>query len=296
MPRIDPPLPQIENPGELITGRYPDGRPVILPPGGPDQRLNVGPDGDLVWGSPTDGPTGPTGSGGPTGPGGAAGGPTGAAGSVGPTGPGGAVGATGPSGPVGAASTTTGPSGPTGPSGGPTGPTGIAGPTGPTGLGATGPQGLASTVTGPTGIQGPAGAVGNAGPTGPVGPASTVTGPTGPSSLQATVFIGDGAGVVSPGIVPGDIYFGFGVVVRQWVLSGDVSGSMSLSLWADAYANHPPTAGDVIDGGAGPSIAAATKGKGIVSWSIPADRFLRINVNSAISIKFASLTLSLDRA
>lgn len=179
MPRLDPPLPQIENPGELITGRFPDGRPVILAPGGADQRLNVGPDGDLVWGDPSDGPTGPTGAGGVTGP---SGGPTGPQGDVGPTGPDGTVGDTGPTGPQGDASTVTGPAGATGPSGGPTGPTGPDGATGPTGAGPTGPTGPASTVTGPTGRTGSAGAQGEVGATGPIGPASFVTGPTGAAS------------------------------------------------------------------------------------------------------------------
>jgi hypothetical protein len=183
MPRIDPPQPRIENPGEIITGRFPDGRPVILPPGGADQRLNVGPDGDLVWGDPADGPTGPTGAMGATGP---SGGPTGETGAGGPTGPAGSVGTTGPTGAVGADSTVTGPAGPTGPSGGPTGPTGTIGTTGPTGAGPTGPTGPASTVTGPTGRQGIAGPEGDAGPTGPAGPASTVTGPTGPVGATGT--------------------------------------------------------------------------------------------------------------
>lgn len=296
MPRVDPPLPQITEPGELITGRFPDGRPVILPPGGTDQRLNVGPDGDLVWGSPTDGPTGPTGAGGVTGP---SGGPTGAQGDVGPTGPDGLVGDTGPTGPEGDPSTVTGPVGPTGPSGGPTGPTGAQGVTGPTGVGPTGPTGPASTVTGPTGRTGSAGAQGEVGATGPIGPASFVTGPTGsvgPATMQTTIFLGDATNVIPTGVVPGDLYFGFAVTITQWVLTADVSGSLSLSLWSDSYANYPPVIGDVIDGGSGPSISSALKGKGAVSWAVAADRTVRINVNSVTSIKRAVLTLSLERA
>lgn len=177
MARIDPPLPKIQEPGDLIVGRAGDGKPEILPRGAEGTRVGVT-GGSLGYIAPTDGPTGPTGAGGPTGP---AGGPTG------PTGPIGVTGPAGPTGAQGAASTVTGPTGiqgATGPSGGPTGPTGAAGTlTGPTGsVGPTGPQGAASTVTGPTGHIGPAGAQGEIGPTGPVGPASFVTGPTGPQA------------------------------------------------------------------------------------------------------------------
>lgn len=172
MTRIDPPLPKIQNPGDLIVGGMDDGKPTILPSGNEGKHLMSMADGTLEWmdfGGAT-GPTGPTG------------GPTGSTGGVGPTGP---EGPAGPTGPQGAASTVTGPGGavgPTGPSGGPTGPTGSAGtttgPTGPTGP--TGRTGTASTVTGPTGPVGPVGAEGDRGPTGPIGPASFVTGPTGP--------------------------------------------------------------------------------------------------------------------
>ena len=292
MPRLDPPLPQITEPGDLITGRAPDGRPVVLPAGGVDQRLNVGPDGDLVWGPPSDGPTGPTGAVGVTGP---AGGPTGPGGSAGVTGPTGPLGTTGPTGVVGAASTVTGPSGPTGPSGGPTGATGPLGVTGPTGAGSPGPTGAASTVTGPTGPQGAAGAEGDRGPTGPVGPASTVTGPTGPSTLQSTIFIGDGVNVITTGIVPGDLYFSYAVTVTQWVITGDAAGSIVLDPWVDSYANFPPLVGDSLAAGSKPTLSSALKNKGSVSWSIAADRHLRLNVESAATVKRVALTLVMAR-
>ena len=162
--RIDPPLPKVSDPGDIVVGAESTGNPVILPLGDPGQRLAVvsGASGPYVqWEDPAeDGPTGPTGASstvtGPTGPTGITGpsGPTGTASTVtGPTGPQGAAGNTG------AASTVTGPTGPTGPSGGPTGDTGAVGPTGPTGVVATGP-------TGPQGSLGPTGLAGTTGPTG----------------------------------------------------------------------------------------------------------------------------------
>jgi microcystin-dependent protein len=167
--RIDPPLPKIANPGDMIVGRAGDGRPEILPAGPEGSRVAVGPTG-LYYASPEDGPTGPTGTTGPTGP---LGGPTGS---------------TGPTGLQGPASTVTGPSGPQGLIGpaGPTGPGGEAGgPTGPTGAASfvTGPQGAQGVIgaTGATGAQGVTGPVGSTGPLGPTGAKgdSGVTGPQG---------------------------------------------------------------------------------------------------------------------
>src|SRR5688500_18336892 len=157
MPRIDPPLPKISNPGDIIAGRAGDGRPEIVPAGAEGEALVYAADGSLETAPSPTGPTGPTGpSGGPTGASGDPGdtGATGAAGAAGATGP------DGPTGPTGAASTVIGP---TGPGGGDTGP--------------TGPGGEAGGPTGPTGPQGNVGAPGSAGATGPAG--ASVTGPTG---------------------------------------------------------------------------------------------------------------------
>jgi hypothetical protein len=208
--RIDPPLPRIQEPGDIIVGRAGDGRPEILPLGPTGTFLSRGPNGALSY---QEGPVGPTGpSGGPTGPTGAAStvtgpggptGPTGVAGAAANTGATGATGPTGPAtpgptGPTGAASTAIGPTGPGGEAGGPTGPTGpqsdTPGPQGPVGqIGATGPTGpvstAPSTVTGPTGpvstqpstVAGPTGAKGSTGDQGPTGPTGSV-GPTGPAA------------------------------------------------------------------------------------------------------------------
>lgn len=198
MARVDPPLPKIQSPGEIVAGRALDGRPEIVTAGVPGQVLMYGPDMAL---GPTDGTTGPTGVTGPLGPTGPSFGPTGSTGAVGPTGPLsvtpgptgiGATGTTGPTGPDGVlgptgsqglASSVTGPTGPGGAAGGPTGPTGVSGPTGP--LGIQGVQGIQG-VTGPLGIQGfqgvtgPTGPQGNVGGPGPLGPTG-VAGPIGPS-------------------------------------------------------------------------------------------------------------------
>ena len=185
MPRVDPPLPKIEDPGDFLSGRAGDGRPEIVKKGTTGQVLAYQVDGTLRPGPGTTGPTGPTGAVGATGPLGAPTGPTGATGPLGPTGATSTV-----TGPTGAPSTVTGPTGIQGPQGnnlelGPTGPTGPSGgPTGP--MGATG---AASVITGPTGIIGPTGATGATGaaaigPTGPGGATTAATGATGPTGSQ----------------------------------------------------------------------------------------------------------------
>lgn len=209
--RIDPPLPRISSPGDLMVGAVSTGNPVILPVGAPGQRLSsvTGASGPSVaWAASSEvgptgstGPIGPTGVGGPTGVTGA--GVTGPIGVIGPTGAASTVaGPTGPTGATGAASVVVGP---TGPGGGATGPQGIQGVTGPTGP--TGAVGAASTVTGPTGplgLTGPAGVASTTGPTGPTGARGATgtdgglgpTGPTGPSAIPRQIaFISEVGGV-----------------------------------------------------------------------------------------------------
>lgn len=264
---------------------------------GPTGTGSTGPTGPT--GTGTQGPTGPTGAGvtGSTGPSGT--GPTGPAGSsiTGPTGPSGAT-VTGPTGASG--NTVTGPTGPSG-----TGPTGagVTGPTGPSGTGATGPTGPTGT-----GTQGPSGPSGNAGPTGPTG--NSVTGPTGPSGSSVTgstgptgstgatgggvhgisLLIGDGSSVIATG-VKGSVEIPFAcTIIAARVLSVDnTSGSISIQLWKDSYANFPPTSADLIDTF---SITSGVKSEETgLSLSVAAGSIVLFNVNSVTSMKQIMLSL-----
>lgn len=268
--RIDPPLPTLSNPGDLLTGDEGTGDAVILPVGDPGQRLGVvtGPSGPyLSWLTPDeDGPTGPTGADsvvtGPTGPLNATGptGPTGAASTVtGPTGP---IGNTGSAGAAGSPSTVTGPTGPTGPEGGPTGDTGAAGS-----VGATGPAGVGST--GPTGPSGSAGTIGATGPTG-------VTGPTGPSLIprQYTFFVSGATPYTWPNMPAA-------VTIFQGALGGGIqidltgatefrlSASMLVAGAAGAKLRVVTTGNTDIaaSGGAGDLAVNFPAGSGIGSWA-----------------------------
>jgi hypothetical protein len=245
------------------------------------------------------GPTGPTGASGasvtgPTGPSGAAGstgptGPTGAIGEtgIGLTGPAGLTGATGPTGPSG-----TGPTGPTGPSGaagstGPSGAVGVTGSTGPTGP--TGPSGIDATgasVTGPTGPTGPTGSsiTGSTGPTG-------ATGATGGGVRSISLLIGDGSLVITTGVCGALEIPCSCIITSARVLSVDnISGSISIQLWKDSYANFPPTSADLIDTF---SITNGVKSEetGLI-LTIASGSILLFNVNSVTSMKQVLLSLT----
>lgn len=86
--------------------------------------------------------------------------------------------------------------------------------------------------------------------------------------------------------------------VEGWTLVGSPSGSLVLDLWSDSYANHPPTVDDtMIATGTKPVISASTKGQDLtVDWAdvtIAAGATLTVNVDSAATITFATLTLRL---
>ena len=81
-------------------------------------------------------------------------------------------------------------------------------------------------------------------------------------------------------------------VPLEWMILGDQSGSIVVDLWADEYANWPPTNADTITGGDEPTIAAATKGQGDISaWTSPllAGQIVLPNVDSAATTEQCAL-------
>ncbi len=186
-----------------------------------------------------------------------------------------------------------GPTGPTGPTGS-AGATGSAGPTGPTGAdstvpgptGPTGPTGADSTVPGPTGS---AGATGATGPTGPavavldegvsktaaatsmdfVGAGVVVTNVG--DAVTVTVAGGVGAGISKLGAVFGGnedpleagttVWYSVpaNLTISGWRILNDVSGSVTVDVWVDTYANFPPTSGDTVTASATPATSSAVK-------------------------------------
>lgn len=147
---------------------------------------------------------------------------------------------------------------------------------------------------------GPVGPVGSTGSIGPTGAQGT-TGPTGASGSSAGVlnFMIDGGGSVITTGIKGDIRVPFNCTINEWTLLADVSGSITIDIWKDTYANYPPVDADSITATATPSITSATKNTSstLTGWttSIAAGDTLRFNVDSCTSITNVSLVLGITR-
>jgi hypothetical protein len=117
-----------------------------------------------------------------------------------------------------------------------------------------------------------------------------------PVAIQCVI---DGGGSTITTGVKGDIYVPFGYAVTGWTLLADQSGSIVVDIWADTYANYPPTVADTITASAKPTISAATKGQSstLTGWttSIAGGRSLRINVDSVTAIQRCTLILHATR-
>jgi hypothetical protein len=88
------------------------------------------------------------------------------------------------------------------------------------------------------------------------------------SSTSAIVGILDGAGAA---IAAGTIIYievPFACTITQHTLLADVSGSVTVRIWKDTYANYPPLAADDISNG-GTAISTATKAQDatLTSWT-----------------------------
>lgn len=142
-----------------------------------------------------------------------------------------------------------------------------------------------SEITGPAGVNGVDGATGATGPAGPPGPAS--------SAYFGAVFDG-GGDVISVG-AQCDVRVPYGCTITKVSLLADQVGSIVIDVWADSYANYPPTAGDSITASAKPTISASNKSEdaALAGWNtiIASGTVLRFNVNSCSAIERATILL-----
>lgn len=105
----------------------------------------------------------------------------------------------------------------------------------------------------------------------------------------------DGGGTALTTGIKGDLTIPFNCTVQQWTLLGDQSGSMTLEVWSDTFANYPPSSADSITGSSAPNIAAALTGRSstLTGWAttLSAGNTLRFAVSSCASITRANLTM-----
>lgn len=98
-----------------------------------------------------------------------------------------------------------------------------------------------------------------------------------------------------------------GKKMRKWIpyactitaatIGLDVSGSIVFDVWVDTHANYPPTVADTITAAAKPTVTAATNSQDntLTGWttSVPAGRWICVNIDSVSTATQAILTLSL---
>lgn len=92
---------------------------------------------------------------------------------------------------------------------------------------------------------------------------------------------------------------GYDCTITGWQLVADQTGSISIDIWKDSYANFPPTVADTITASAKPSLSSAQKNESstLTGWTttLQAGDYLEVNIDSASTITLAILTLLINR-
>lgn len=108
----------------------------------------------------------------------------------------------------------------------------------------------------------------------------------------------DGGGSAITTGVKGDIQIPYAGTITEWTILCDQSGSITLDLWKDSYANYPPTVADTITAAAKPLVSAATKGNSstLTGWttSVTAGDTVRFNVDSAATVTRCTLQVYMN--
>ncbi len=115
--------------------------------------------------------------------------------------------------------------------------------------------------------------------------------------------IGDGVNVIPAGIWD-DLRTSVAGIWKAWTVLATkpdgTAGSVVLDAWSDAYGNYPPTVADTITGTDKPTLSAAIKNTStaLTGWdtSFAAGDTIRINVDSASTLKLVTLVLDYQRA
>ncbi len=113
----------------------------------------------------------------------------------------------------------------------------------------------------------------------------------------------DGGGSTITTGVKDDFVVPYNFVPLEWLFLADVSGSISIELWKDTYANYPPTPADLVTGTTGtnnPRISSSNKGfsTSLTNWNVSTWTIgdtVRVNVVSATTITRAALHLKVNR-
>lgn len=117
--------------------------------------------------------------------------------------------------------------------------------------------------------------------------------------VATITFIIDGGGSAIATGIKGDLHIPFACTINEVTMLADQSGSIVVDIWADSYANFPPTDADSITASAVPTISTATKSQDstLTGWttSVAAGTILRFNVDSVTSITRLTISLKVTK-
>lgn len=133
----------------------------------------------------------------------------------------------------------------------------------------------------------------------PITDTETVEATSGEGQTGALHVTLDGGGAAITTGVKLDVEVPYDLTVTGWRLVADQSGSIVIDVWADTYANFPPTVADTIAGTEKPTLSAAVKNEdtALSSWTtaLTAGDWLRFNVDSASTVERVALTIFYTR-
>lgn len=111
--------------------------------------------------------------------------------------------------------------------------------------------------------------------------------------------IDGGGSAITTGAKKIYVRVGYDCTITGWELVADQSGSISIDIWKDSFANFPPTVADTITAAAKPSLSSAqtNSSSSLTGWttSLSAGDYLEINIDSASTVTLAILTLLVTR-
>ena len=123
----------------------------------------------------------------------------------------------------------------------------------------------------------------------------------GVTKLEAGLgFVIDGGGVVITAGEQGHLEIPFDCEIQSVELLADQTGAIKVDIWADTYANFPPTNADTITGGNEPEITAGNQkyqDTTLTGWtkSLSKGRTIAFNVDSVTSIQRCTVTLKVNK-
>lgn len=110
---------------------------------------------------------------------------------------------------------------------------------------------------------------------------------------------GDGTNEIAAGIVGWFKTPNYAITLTAYRLMADVSGNLVIDIWADTFANFPPTDADSITASNQPTLSGTRTVEDITitDWTevVPANSILMVNVDSASGVKQVLLALEYTR-